>query len=265
MESKYKFSKPSEDLLNCGVPSLDEIKDKLIDFLKKETIDQIKDNYYDNLDYMCDDDIIEEKFLRYIDTEEGKNKIDTLLKKKIDNYKIPSMNKFSNVFSFDKYYENMENVILRFCASKYSIPKKALKFGLLFGLTDYDNIPRDDYISPYTDLPYGYWYFINKEDEYVFALRKIEIDYNNHVFHKLKISVKHFRNPYVFVQYHDDEKVWDSIVVTSPLPPLEPYYVEVEDMMIEESVVNESRLFWTKRVVSKYGNQSSDSEMTDED
>jgi FtsZ-interacting cell division protein YlmF len=124
-------------------------------------------------------------------------------------------------------------LILRYCASKLTIPKLAIESNEMFGpdKTEFSNMTLNDK----TGLPFGYFYWIEPKYEVHFTHRKIENDVirgtsggNPCIGHYY--NIKHFKE-----YYSDEEFPGDKVIDDKGSLTLSDFY---SDGDFEEEVIN---------------------------
>lgn len=238
----YSFRSLSEEVLrelDCLTdPSAEEIKEMKNAYIDILTEKKVYDQFIDHTFRECyfSDEEEEVSWEKFISTSKYRKELE-LVKVKVEKmFRYPDLKYYKGLFpAYVPELDRNPNCILRYCASFYTIPEKALASGMIIGLTDYGrwNCPSTDGFGQCTGLPYGYWYYINKKDEYTFEMRKIEIDYSSHLFNKHLLSgynmpTFHFRSPQDFVRYYNDEEIWIEFEPI-PLPPEENFYLCTQD------------------------------------
>lgn len=236
---KYNFKPLSNETLTelngLNDPSREEITNLrefyIDDIAEKKVYDTFIDRKYSD-NYFSDDEA-EVAWEKFISTKEYRNEYDNVKKEVKDKFSYPNLKSFSDLFPvYAPELHNKDDIILRYCASFYTIPEKALKSGMIIGVSDFDDRLSLEGFGSRTGLPYGYWYYIRKVDEYTFNFRKIELDYSSHLSYNkylsgCKMSIHQFRSPLDFCQYYDDELIWIE-AEKAPLVSLEDDFSEVD-------------------------------------
>ena len=215
----------------------------------------------------------------FVNNEEKKTISDDLVnliyeknKEYIDNYVNKNMNYYINMGD-----SNTDEVI-RYVSNYKSIPFNCYKSGVLYAGTKYN----EGYVNSFTEIPYGYWYKIDKHYDMRFENSEFEKDI---LFYGiLNLPFEYFDSVYSQSQRYFDEDHWEKIIddyekkieegkkliesenkIRDELEEFDDYNSDYDDIYLNPELYGTNGVDDEDCYYDIYSNNLSDSDLSDSD